>query len=400
MPNPKVRFKREDGTDFPNWSQTTIGDEGTFYYGHSCPKWSVSEDAPIPCVRYGELYTKFGTKIEKTYSRTNIPREKLRFSKGTEVLIPRVGEDPYDYNHCTWLSIPNVAIGEMISVYNTDNNPLFTATMFNATLQNEFAKRVEGFSVTNLYFEELKNIITAFPCHEEQQKIADFFSTVDEVIAQSEQEVQNLEQQKKAAMQKIFSREVRFKRDDGTNYPDWEKKKLGDIGDVAMCKRVLKEQTAETGDVPFFKIGTLGNEADAFLSRDLFETLKEKYSYPEEGNILLCAAGTIGRPVIFDGKDAYFQDSNIVWLKHNNSVIDAFLYQFYLQVNWENLEGGTIKRLYNGLLLATSISVPHKEEQQKIADFLSAYDEAITYAKQELDKWKELKKGLLQQMFV
>ena len=86
-----------------------------------------------------------------------MPPENLRFSKGTEVLIPRVGEDPMDYNHCTWLSMPDVAIGEMISVFNTDNNPLFTATMFNATLQNEFAMRVEGGSVTNLYFEKLKN---------------------------------------------------------------------------------------------------------------------------------------------------------------------------------------------------------------------------------------------------
>ena len=73
----------------------------------------------------------------------------------------------------------------------------------------------------------------AFPCLEEQQKIADFLSTVDEVIAQSEAEVQNLEQQKKAAMQKIFSQEVRFKREDGSDYPVWEKRKFVDIYDEA-----------------------------------------------------------------------------------------------------------------------------------------------------------------------
>lgn len=109
-----------------------MGDWGDFYYGRSCPKWSVTEDATIPCIRYGELYTKFGAKIDRVYSYTNMPPENLRFSKGTEVLIPRVGEDPMDYNHCTWLSMKDVAIGEMISVFNTDNNPLFTATMFNA----------------------------------------------------------------------------------------------------------------------------------------------------------------------------------------------------------------------------------------------------------------------------
>lgn len=155
---------------------------GDFYYGRSCPKWSVTDDATIPCVRYGELYTKFGAKIDKVYSYTNMEPDTLRFSKGTEVLIPRVGEDPMDYNHCTWLSVPNVAIGEMISVFNTDNDPLFTATMFNATLQKEFAMRVEGGSVTNLYYEKLKNIDVMFPQIEEQRKIASYFESIDHLI--------------------------------------------------------------------------------------------------------------------------------------------------------------------------------------------------------------------------
>lgn len=111
-----------------------------------------------------------------------MPTEKLRFSKGKEVLIPRVGEDPMDYNHCTWLSMPDVAIGEMISVFNTEQDPLFTATMFNATLQKEFAMRVEGGSVTNLYFEKLKNIEVSFPKKEEQKKIARFFEEIDNLI--------------------------------------------------------------------------------------------------------------------------------------------------------------------------------------------------------------------------
>lgn len=165
-----------------DWEQRKLDDWGDFYYGRSCPKWSVTENATIPCIRYGELYTKFGAKIDRVYSYTNMPPENLRFSKGTEVLIPRVGEDPMDYNHCTWLSMPDIAIGEMISVFNTDNNPLFTATMFNATLQNDFAMRVEGGSVTNLYFEKLKNIEVSFPSILEQEKIAAYFEDLDHLI--------------------------------------------------------------------------------------------------------------------------------------------------------------------------------------------------------------------------
>lgn len=186
------------------WEQRKLDDWGDFYYGRSCPKWSVTEDATIPCIRYGELYTKFGAKIDRVYSYTNMPPENLRFSKGTEVLIPRVGEDPTDYNHCTWLSMPDIAIGEMISVFNTDNNPLFTATMFNATLQNEFAMRVEGGSVTNLYFEKLKNIEVSFPSIPEQEKIAAYFADLDHLITLHQRKCDEIKEVKKFMLQNMF----------------------------------------------------------------------------------------------------------------------------------------------------------------------------------------------------
>ena len=197
---PEIRF-----AGFTNdWEQRKLGDWGDFYYGRSCPKWSVTEDATIPCIRYGELYTKFGAKIDRVYSYTNMPPENLRFSKGTEVLIPRVGENPMDYNHCTWLSMKDVAIGEMISVFNTDNNPLFTATMFNATLQNEFAMRVEGGSVTNLYFEKLKNIDVSFPSIREQEMIAAYFENIDNLITLHQRKCDELKEFKKYMLQNMF----------------------------------------------------------------------------------------------------------------------------------------------------------------------------------------------------
>ncbi len=197
---PKIRFKEFN----KEWTKKTINDYGTFYYGKSAPKWSVTENASIPCVRYGELYTKFGNKIEQVFSYTNMPKEKLVFSKGTEVLVPRVGEDPFDYNHCTWLSIPNVAIGEMISVYNTEQNPLFTATMFNATLKYEFAKRVEGGSVTNLYYEKLKDIFVTFPDKNEQEKIAEYFSNIDKLLKLYDEKLNKLLNLKTALLDKMF----------------------------------------------------------------------------------------------------------------------------------------------------------------------------------------------------
>ena len=192
---------------------------------------------------------------------------------------------------------------------------------------------------------------------------------------------------------------LRFKADDGSQFPDWEEKTLGDIGTAKMCKRVLKEQTSEKGDVPFYKIGTFGGTPDAFISRELYEELKTKYSFPRKGNILLSAAGTIGRTVVYDGQDAFFQDSNIVWLDNDDSVLDGFLLQFYNKTSWDNLEGGTIKRLYNGLFLSKVIHVPSIPEQQKIVEFLSTIDTVIEKQRETVSAWEERKKGVMQKLF-
>lgn len=152
------------------------------------------------------MYSKFDNKIDTIYSYTNIRKDNLKFSNGKEVLIPRVGEDPDDYNHCAWLSLKNVAIGEMISVYNTDNNPLFTAMMFNAKLKYEFAKKVEGGTVTNLYYEKIKNIYVSFPVDiKEQQKIADFLTLIDKRIETQMKIIEEYKSLIKGIREKVFN---------------------------------------------------------------------------------------------------------------------------------------------------------------------------------------------------
>ena len=185
-----------------------------------------------------------------------------------------------------------------------------------------------------------------------------------------------------------------------TGYTDpWKQRKLGDIGSVAMCRRIFKHQTSESGEIPFFKIGTFGGEPDAFISRELFEEFKAKYPYPDNGDILISASGSIGRTVEFTGENEYFQDSNIVWLKHDKSIINPFLRHLYSVVEWAGIEGSTIKRLYNDNILKTEVMLPSVQEQAKIAEMLDGIDSLITLHQRKYEKLLLIKKSMLEKMF-
>ena len=158
----------------------------------------------------------------------------------------------------------------------------------------------------------------------------------------------------------------------------WEQRKLGELGSVAMCKRIFKEQTTEQGDVPFYKIGTFGGTPDAFISRELFDEYKRLYQFPKVGDILISAAGTIGRTIVYQGDPAYYQDSNIVWLQHDERLDNGFLLQFLSGKSWSSLEGSTLKRLYNKDLLNAEIAIPSPDEQHQIGSTFAKLDDIIT----------------------
>ncbi len=240
------------------------------------------------------------------------------------------------------------------------------------------------------------------PTLQEQEKIAEFIICLDKRIEKQRKLVEHLKSYKRGALSKLFPK-------NGENTPEyrfagftepWRKRLLGELGSVSMCKRIFKEQTSEVGEIPFYKIGTFGRTADSFISRELFEEYKAKYSYPTKGTILISASGSIGRTVEFTGNDEYFQDSNIVWLTHDKQLDDTFLKCFYEIVEWVGIEGSTIKRLYNDNILKTKIALPSIEEQQTIGKFFRNIDVWITLHQKQFDMLQEKKSGLLQQLFM
>ena len=145
-----------------------------------------------------------------------------------------------------------------------------------------------------------------------------------------------------------------------------------------MCKRILKNQTNTESGIPFYKIGTFGKVADAFISESIYTRYKSSYPFPKKGDILISAAGTIGRAVVYNGEDAYYQDSNIVWIDNDESlVLNSYLRHLYSVIDWK-VEGGTVKRLYNNNLKSTKIAVPSINAQKRIVDILDKFERLTT----------------------
>ena len=164
-----------------------------------------------------------------------------------------------------------------------------------------------------------------------------------------------------------------------------------------MCKRILVSQTNTEDGVPFYKIGTIGSTPDAYISKELFDDYKVKYNYPRKGEVMITCAGTVGKCVVYDGEDAYFQDSNIVWIDNPTQYIsNGFLFHLLSKVDWRKLNSTTIIRIYNDDLRNLKMSYPRKEEQQKISHLLSLLDERIATQNKIIDKLQSLIKGIAQ----
>ena len=181
---------------------------------------------------------------------------------------------------------------------------------------------------------------------------------------------------------------------------EWEKELLGTTCKVLMCKRILASQTNSDCGVPFYKIGTIGGVPDAYISKELFESYRAKYNYPRKGEVMITCAGTVGKAMIFDGHDSYYQDSNIVWIDNPTNTIDnTFLYHFISKVDWSKLNTTTIVRIYNDDLRQLWISHPTLSEQRKISIFLNLLNQRIETQKKVIEKYESLIRGLYHSVF-
>lgn len=263
-----------------------------------------------------------------------------------------------------------------------------------------------GVAQQNLSLTQIKDFDIPILTQEKQQKIVKkldaAFEAIDRAKANLEKNIQNAKELFQSKLNEVF-KTGKQKVKSGDN--QWILMKLGDIGKVSMCKRIFKDQTSEIGDIPFYKIGTFGKKPDAFISKEIYDDFRSKYSFPRIGDVMLSASGTIGRRVRYDGKPAYFQDSNIVWISNNEKHIsNDFLFHYYGACNWTTTKGATISRLYNDNLKSMEITFPKSfETQKKIVnelDQLSTQTETLQQKyNQKLQNLEDLRKSILEKAF-
>lgn len=349
----------------------SMGETGSFRRGSGIQKKDFLEDG-FPVIHYGQIFTRYGLWAEETFVFVSEGvAQKSRFAEFGDVIIATTSENDEDLAKAVaWLGESQVAVSSDAMIYSPENLlAKFVSYFLNSTdFQIQKEKYITGTKVRRISsqnFEKIKIPVPPLVIQEEIVRILDRFTLLE---AELEAE---LEARRK---QYAFYREFMLKVSDENSV----RYTLGKIGPVRMCKRILKRQTSPVGDIPFYKIGTFGKKEDSYISKDLYDEYRSKYHFPKKGDLLISAAGTIGRIVEYNGDDAYYQDSNIVWLDNDESIVlNSYLKHFYRLNPWRAVTGGTISRLYNDLIRKVEILVPPIEEQQRIVDILDRFDALV-----------------------
>lgn len=199
---PALRFP-----DFLNdgeWEVKRLGEIAEFYKGKGIPKSEASDKGKTPCVRYGELYTHYKEVIDEAQSFTDIPTEELFLSKANDVIIPSSGETKEDISTASCVLKDNIALGGDINVIRTPHNGVFLSYYLNNAKKDDIAKIAQGVSIIHLYNDQLKNLRITLPSIEEQNKIADCLTALDELIAATNEKLEQMKAYKKGLMQQLF----------------------------------------------------------------------------------------------------------------------------------------------------------------------------------------------------
>jgi type I restriction enzyme S subunit len=378
---PALRFPEFEG----EWENTKLGNVAKFSKGKGVSKSEISVNGVNECIRYGELYTRYGEVIKDVYSKTNFNINSAVISEANDVIIPASGETQIDIATASCVIKSGVILGGDLNIIKTNKNGIFLSYYLNNKRKLDIANLAQGISVVHLYSSQLALLSLNFPTLPEQTKIASFLTAVDEKLQALKQKKTLLEQYKKGVMQKIFSQELRFKDDNGNEYADWEEKKLGEVANKKSSNISANKIEDNFGDYIIYGASGILKKVDFYKEEDDYIS------------IIKDGAG-VGRLFYCKGQSSVLGTMEII--RPNEGIDTYYLYCLLSNIDFvKYVTGSTIPHIYFKDYSSEICGIPCHQEQTKIANFLSAIDEKIKHCQLQIEKTEVWKKGLLQQMF-
>lgn len=400
---PALRFPGFEG----EWISYNLGDVGTFSKGKGVSKADIAHDGNLECIRYGELYTHYGETISTIRSKSRLTSKECVLSEANDVIIPASGESQLDIARASCVLKSGVALGGDLNIIRSPIDGVFLSYYLNNKKKHEIAALAQGISVVHLYSSQLKTLNLNLPIRKEQEKIASFLAAIDDKIQQLQKKKSFHEHYKKGVMQQIFNQKIRFGDDGGKDYPASERKKLGKIATFrrgSFPQPYGLSKWYDPDGAPFIQVYDVDD--NMLLKTKTKSRISEAatlYSvFAPKGTLIITIQGSIGRIAKMQ-YDAYVDRTLLIFQSYRVPInVDYFKYVVFLLFEIEKTKapGGTIKTITKEVLTDFVVPIACYEEQTKIANFLSAMDDKINLVNQQLEKTKQFKRGLLQQMFV
>ena len=416
MKQPRLRFKADDGSDFPDWESKSFSDVFTGLRNNTLSRNCLNNECgQAKNIHYGDVLIKYGSVVDiqtdgVPFVNSDIDCKRWDCLRDGDILIADTAEDD--------------TVGKVVEIMNVGSDTLFSGLhtiacrprdafaskylgyyMNSKAYHDQLRPYMQGIKVTSVSKSNIALTHLEIPSLPEQRKIADLLSTVDSVIAAQQAEVDAWEQRKKGVVQKLFSQEVRFKADDGSDFPDWDEKTLGELTNLFVGKSFTSE-LSENGHYVVMDMGSVspdGSIIDTKLTdsaRDLLD--KDDLIMPKDdiGGGLI-----IGKTAYIPCDGKYVCGDHVYRLRFGKGVDGLFMHYDINSTGPQKrlarkVTGSAQLGLNSKNVSSETISIPSLSEQRKIANCLSSIDDVIAKEKAELAKWQELKKGLLQQMFV
>ena len=385
------------------WEERPLKDVSTFFNGKAYKQAELLSSGKYPVLRVGNFFTN------NSWYYSNLELDENKYCDNGDLLY-------------AWSASfgPRIWAGEKViyhyHIWKVINHSQVTKKFLFIVLDNETAKMkaqsANGFALLHITKGTIENWKINLPTRQEQQKIAAFLTAVDSKIEQLSKKKALLGEYKKGLMQQIFSQAIRFKADDGSDFPNWEEKKLGDFDDLVHGDGdwILSQDITKNGKYEIVQLGNIG--FGLFVDKPL-KTISEDKFTEINGTQIRKGDLLINRMVdsklyccLLKSDDDFITSVDVCWIRKNEYFVNYFLMNLILfkknQNKLLNLSSGSgrVRISKNNLFNRFSFELPSIEEQTKIANFLSSIDNKIEQVGKQLDESKQFKKALLQQMFV